>query len=780
MKQRYCLRRVTALVTASTGLALVAGAPAFAAEDSARDSTEQAAMIEAVVVTAQHRKEKLQEVPLSVQVIDGQVQSEQNLNSIEALTQTAPAIHLGSSSRTSDMYIRGIGSGNNPSFDQSVGLFIDNIYHGRSRTTAATFMDLERVEVLKGPQSTFFGNNAIAGAINIVARRPDQEFGGSARLFFGRFGQYTAEAAGGGALSETLSARVAIIADGMKGWMHNVHLSTDAPNTDNLAGRVTFLFEPNADFDATWKIEASDNSNRGAMPIQIENCPPAAPATVRGACDYTLAQGLPVGIGSNQFAVGPEVLANLNTRESALTLNWRRGGHTFTSVTGFYKYDYVINADPDGTPAVMFSAHVPERYHQFSQEFRVASPTNQPIEYLGGVYFHSGKLSANQDTHFYFLSPVINSAPPFAGLRPFVPLGQNWNFVQKEKVGSVFGSVSWNATDRLKLTAGLRGSRVKKDLDGALFYGTAVTDYGSITPWPDAVQQLAIPLGLGAPHTKDASRTDEGWMPSAKIQYSINPASMVYVSYNRGIKEGGFNGIETTGIASRLPYGPETVDAYEIGLKNEWDEVLLNLAVFRSDYSDLQVSANIPAGSGTFVNITTNAASAVSQGVEVQGQWAVTPNLRLAVDATYLDAHYVSFPGGAVTMAQQLAGLRVQDLSGRPTQFAPEWTTSLTGTYRTHLPNEWRMTAELRGYLSSSYFLMAQDDPMLAQGRYTRLDGRLTLETPNHDWAFDLIGQNLTNTTIMAFRQNLVTSPGTTVAQKQMPRSIGLQARYNF
>ena len=96
----------------------------------------------------------------------------------------------------------------------------------------------------------------------------------------------------------------------------------------------------------------------------------------------------------------------------------------------------------------------------------------------------------------------------------------------------------------------MRGSQVKKDLDGALFYGTALQDYGSITPWPAAVQKLAVPLGLGTPHTKNASRTDHAWMPSAKLQYTINPASMVYASYNRGVKEGGFNGIDTTGIAS--------------------------------------------------------------------------------------------------------------------------------------------------------------------------------------------------------------------------------------
>jgi iron complex outermembrane recepter protein len=157
--------------------------PSRAAETEAAAGT--ADQITEIVVTAQRRSENLQNVPISAQVVNGQTLLLENLNSLQQVTETVPSVHIGENSRSSDLYIRGIGSGENQTFDQSVGTFIDDIYHGRSRTSVATFMDLDRVEVLKGPQSTFFGNNAIAGAFNITTNKPTTEFSALGRALYG-------------------------------------------------------------------------------------------------------------------------------------------------------------------------------------------------------------------------------------------------------------------------------------------------------------------------------------------------------------------------------------------------------------------------------------------------------------------------------------------------------------------------------------------------------------------------------------------------------------------
>jgi len=224
-------------------------------------------------------------------------------------------------------------------------------------------------------------------------------------------------------------------------------------------------------------------------------------------------------------------------------------------------------------------------------------------------------------------------------------------------------------------------------------------------------------------------------MPSAKVQYKILPDAMVYVSYSKGFKAGGFNGNDSTGVAGNLPFKPEHVDAYEAGLKSEWFEnrVLFNAALFRSKYSDLQlVSDLVTAGSTGFTSFVKNAGSARSQGVELEGQWAVTRDLRLTANVSYLDSRYLSYPNVPATQLQTFQGIAVQDLSGHPTQFAPKWSGTIAATYGFTLPGDYRLVTQLSDFLTTSYYNSetGNDEPLGLQNGYSCLDGRLTLETP--------------------------------------------------
>ena len=764
-------------------IASIALPHAVSAQESASSSpAEQADELAEIVVSARLREESLQVVPLSAVVVGEAARTQQNLQSLAELTQTIPSVHIGSNGRSNELYIRGIGSGVNSSFDQSVGTFADGIFHGRSRFTAATFLDLNRIEILKGPQSTFFGNNSIAGAFNIVTQQPGTQFQANTRALYGEDGRYNVEAAAGGpVLGDTLAVRAAATANGMDGWLENLSSDSDIPKEDNQAARLTFLYNPAAAWKFTLKGEVSRNKNEGGFGNQIANCPPPPPFTASGFCSLAIRSGVPLGLDADKVSVTDGQEITLNTVETVLTSNYDRGGHSVTGITGYYNYQYNLNLDPDATPATLFSAQVPERYHQFSQELRIASPAGQRLEYLAGVYFQTGSLFNRQDSSFFFLSPTIGASAPLAPLVPFLPLAQAIGFTQDEKNYSVFGSLNWNITDNLKVSPGIRGSRVTKDFAGSLFYGTATQAYGGVVALPQNLTPLAAALGLGVPYNRTLDRTDDALMPSLSVQYTLNSDAMTYASYTRGFKAGGFNAADTTGMAANQPFDSEYVNAYEVGLKSKLGDgrVLLNLDVFRSDYDDFQVAALQPNAAGTFTSVVKNAAKSRSQGVELESVWAVTRSWRLALQGTYLDSYYVSFPNAGPTSIQQLQGVRVQDLSDRPTQFAPRTSGAATVTFSPTI-GSYQLTTEGRAFWSASYYLNGVDDDLIKQGQYTRLDARLSLERIDDRWALDFIGKNLTDRNILTFAGAMATSLGSSLQGKQDPRNYAVQARYRW
>lgn len=766
-----------------TGVAVAIGSLASApGVTQVSDATRDASKFQEVVVTAQRRTERLQDVPISAQVIGGQSLTTRSLSSLEDLTQTVPAVHVGPSGATSDMYIRGIGSGGNESFDQSVGLFIDDIYHGRSRTTQATFLDVEQIEILKGPQSTFFGNNAIAGALSIATKKPGDTFDSSVHALYGQYGQYRMEGAIGGPIAEPLGVRVALTANGTSGWIDNVVTGRHVPDENNIGSRLTLQLRADEGLEAILKVEGSKHRESGAafsgQPMQIVNCPPPAPITSNfagpGCAQYLAVGGLPTGLGSNKTADDPGQGNDLSTSEDVVTLKYHRWDHTFTSVSGYYSYHFNLNFGNDATPLTLLTTQAPEKYHQFSQEFRVASPTTQPIEYLAGAYLQTDRTLFGLENNYFFLNPT---PVPFATLFPNLPLGRNITFSQGERSYAIFGSATWKVTDALKLSGGLRGSWVDKNYRQSLFYGAGTQDYGAFVALPAALESSSGFFGQGIPGTLSGDRSDKAWMPSARAQYKIGPQAMIYFSFARGFKAGGFNGTDTTGVAANIPFGPEHVAAYEVGLKSEWlaNTVLLNLALFRSDYDDLQVSINqLPPNGGPGVLLVRNAASSRSQGVEFEGQWGVSQDVRLSVNATYLDSHYITYPNAGATIVQLFRGRQFQDLSGRPTEYAPHWSGSLYATYSTLVAAGYKLTVELSPYFSSSYFLHDSDDPFFEQGSYVRLDARVSLGQAEGRWAVDVIGKNLADRVILgAFG-------GYYSASKQEPRSVAAQVRLQW
>ena len=364
---------------------------------------------------------------------------------------------------------------------------------------------------------------------------------------------------------------------------------------------------------------------------------------------------------------------------------------------------------------------------------------------------------------------------------PYLPLSQGFFYSQPEHIYSAFGSFSWNI-DNFKLTAGLRGEQDEKTYSRTLAYGTGTDTFGGFQPLPVSVESIPAAILGTPPGTLSGSRTDRAWMPSAKLQYQVTPAAMTYFSYSRGFKAGGFNGSDTTGLASNMPFAPEHVNAYEVGIKTRWldNTVLLNLDAFRSDYSNLQVVVEEGYSTGNGVALVRNAAASRSQGLEFEGQWVLSKEFRLLSNITYLNSRYVDYRNAAPTAVDIATGLSEQDLSGRPTEYAPDWSASVTASYTQTLPGGYLFIMDLSPFFTSSYYLLASEDYEGRQPGYMRLDARLSFESPDRHWAVDLIGKNLTNRQILQFSSIEPTSTGSFLVDKEMGANAAIQARFKW
>lgn len=801
MKRSSMHRTRITLTTSAIAVALALStaaeaqsAPASVSAGRAQTASDTSGGVQDIVVTAQKRSESLQKVPVSVQVVQGKDLQVANRNSLQDLGQTLPAVHIvNTGSQANTLNIRGIGSGSgNPAFDQSVATFVDDIYIGRSRMIQSTFLDVDHIEVLKGPQSTFFGNNAIAGALNISTKKPDDRFDGYARALYGSYGQFALEGASSIPLTDTLALRVAGTFNGQNGWIKNIDTGEKAPHQRNVAGRATILWHPSSAFDATLKVEGGRNKTTGStndIPGQFSLCPAPAPLKVNGIkrfCSTALASGTPIGFDNNENAGLPGQFALLKTNQETLTMNYHLGGTTLTSVTGHYGYKFVAHEDNAGIGATPVStiSFAPERYHQFSQELRITSPADQPIEYLAGVYYQSDRLSERINGNSPYQTASIPTFVALGLLTPAqaaaigTPIGYNVSFRQKETVESAFGALNWNATDKLKFNLGLRGTRVHKDFVGNIEYGQEVGTYAELDPYPQALQQ-ALGFFLGAPGSYPYSRTDKDILGSAGVQYQVTPKAMLYFTFSRGFKAGGFNAISPTlvGGISAPTFGPEHVNSYEAGLKSKLfdNHLVFNIDVFREDYSDLQVNALVQLAVNSTIAVT-NAASSRSQGVELETQLVLNRNFSLAANVTYLDARYQQYDNASPTFLQKQNGVKSQNLSGRPLDFAPKWSGSVNAEYKQDIGSDYQLTVDMGPFFQTKYYNSAgTDDPNFVIGGSVRLDGKISLESVNGRWAIDLIGKNLTNRVIPV-------SYGTdnTLGGKQEPRNVAVQLRYKW
>ncbi|MDE0513937.1 MAG: TonB-dependent receptor [Gammaproteobacteria bacterium] len=758
----------------------------------------QGSVLEEIIVTAQKREQSLQDVPISVAVTSGESIEKQSLTDLGELAAQTPNIIITDAPASDQLYIRGVGSSINGGFEQSVGTFVDGIYHGRSRYSRGLLFDVERVELLRGPQSTYFGNNAIAGALNVITRKPGDEFEGYVNLLFEPDdGERSVELALGGPVSDTFGVRVAAKIYGMSGFVRDFHTGVQGPDLDDKQIRATATWKPTDSFDATFKAEIANSDGDRNPPFQLFNCPPGPPFPgPGGGCAVALRVFGPLNDELDTIAADtPGEFTAAHTREYVLTLNLDMWDHTFTSVTGYSNYDYRQGFDGDSVPLPLLGVNFNEDFEQYSQEFRITSPTGNRFEYIAGFYWQSSDLFNQNKIYADIVSPLLLGSPVGPLYAPFLPVGPQNDLYQDEETFSLFGSLTWHATDSLRGTVGLRWTDVQKDGVKSLFIGStngAAAASGPFTPLPLPLSRFPLPPrgpvagGLGTPHGPvPLSISNDDVTPSVNIQYDVTEDIMTYFSFSQGFKSGGFDAQNVSGPPAPLTFGPEEVDAYEAGAKATWldGRLATNLTWYRNEYTDLQQAV---LQTGITFNVE-NVGKLVVQGVEFDASLKVTENLTVDAAVAYLDSEYKSYPDGGCTALQSLQFAManpgqtcLQDLTGQPSPYSPEFSGYVHARHVLPLPRDLRLVTDINVYFADDFEIISDNDPLVTQDSYAKLDARIALGNQGDTWEIAMVGKNLTDKYTRSFANDSPLAAGTFQMLLNRPRSLAIQGRYSW
>lgn len=733
----------------------------------------QAFELEEIVVTAQKREQSLQDVPMSIDVVSGDFLEEQNLTDLGNLSQTTPNVTIAEAGSSQNIYIRGIGSGQNAGFEQSVATFSDGLYFSRGGASRAQFLDIERIEVLRGPQGILFGNSAVAGALNIVTRNPGEELEGFVSGFYeDKYGEQKIDAGVSIPVTDTLAVRLVGSIGESDGYLKNETTGKDEVGEDSEAARMTVLWQPNDNFELNYKLTHSKYKVKGE-PLEPNDLnyvkqSDGQPAPWNNDAFFAAWNGPSDAIPSWYT----DIYQDLESDSHSLQVKFDVAGHAITSVTGYIDSESSESIDPDQSAYAIVGVRQSEDFTQWSQELRIDSPQDQQLEYTVGLYYQEIDLDLTSQVGYN-----IGFAHPLLG-NTLLQGVDSRAVNQKTTTQGVFGKLMYKLSDTLRASFGVRWSEIEKDFDAALTL-TELDDVTTLDPITTGLFNGSRGIFVGSlEETKSYDDTTADFV----VEWDITDDIMFYGRYAQGFKAGGYNSTYQFNPAAPSPFfDPENVDAYELGIKSKLldGSMVLNAALFRSEYSDLQVSNLVGL---SFV--TTNAAESVTQGLEVEVNWQLAENLRMDLAVAYLDAEYESYETGSCTETQKItSGLGnscTQDLSGKELLFSPEYSGRLSFNYSPDLFESYVVDINLGMNFTDGYFSAQDLDPNAVHDSYEKFDARIALSPGSGDWQVALIGNNLTDEDTFATADDLPNTPGSYVRTPESPRTIGLQARYSW
>ena len=739
---------------------------------AASSAAAEGLMLEEVIVTAQKRAEGLQDVPISINAISGEKIDDYNITSLGDLSGSVPNLQITKTGITNQIGMRGIYSGSNKGFEQSVAMYVDEVYYGRGQLIRLPLVDLERVEVLRGPQPTLFGKNAIAGAISLTSAKPTDEFEASiSTLYEFEHDESKTVAVVSGPLSDQLAGRLVMSYREMDGWMENTTLEREEPNTQETYVRGTLMWEAD-NFTATLKAETAEFDTAGRS---LENHTPVGTYSLVPA--FT---GVDTRADYNRQDNGPESDNQVNN--VVLNVEYELGDYTLTSTTANVEYTTRELIDVDYTALDVFNGtNQGEDFRQFSQEFRIASPADGNFDYIAGVYYQDS--SSDVFDNLFFGTAL--AATPLGAATGGV---SNKEFSQDSEVWSAFAQFNWRITEQLTLTAGGRYSDEEKEGSRTL-----VND-GTNAAGGQALFDLTLSaLGIFS-HSIADTRNEKQFDPLVNLQYDISDDVMLYLSYTEGSKAGGFdmraNNIPTAPVSpGTFEFEDEQATSYELGAKVRFDRGEINAAIFHTTYEDLQITQF----DGTVGFNVQNAAEAEIKGVEIDGRFLLMEDLLLTASIAYLDYEYKDYdvaqcaPAVAVVQKPSASSPGLCDFSGERAASTPEISGNISLDY-SHAVGDWAtMHWGLKLDYSDEYYASSTLDPNTKQDSYTKIGARIALASNEGDWQVSLVGNNLTDERIMTQATALPLSETLTADTGvayygifERPRSASLEFTYNF
>ncbi|NQY97538.1 MAG: TonB-dependent receptor [Henriciella sp.] len=739
----------TSRLCLASAMAAGLGAVPSLAQDA--DEEPEARRLGAVTVTAQRREENLLDVPLSVSAFSAEqleATGAVDITSIQRSTPNATIEVARGSNSTLIAFIRGVGQ-QDPlwGFEPGVGLYVDDIYVARPQGAILDIFDIERIEVLRGPQGTLYGRNTIGGAIKYVTKKLGDEPDLKAKVNVGSFSQLDAIVSGSVPLSDTFAVGGAIAKYDRDGYGSNLNTGAEHYDKDVLAYRLSAEWQPSSDLFFRLAYDRSEDDSNAKHGHRLL---PSADGTipVTGNVFDTRA-----GIGDAN---------SVETEGYSLTGEWTVNSNvTLKSITAYREGSTVTPIDFDALPQADFDVPATYQDDQFSQEFQLVY-TGDKLSGVAGIYYLDGNASGNFDVILSGLGLTVYQAGD-----------------QKKENFSIYGDFTYDFTDEWSLSLGGRFTQDETTADvlREVWLGAGS---GSFDPSNTTSVFFATQTDF-----RGLTRDDEEFTPRVSLSYQPTDDLNFYATYAQGFKAGGFDpraraDLDPTGL-SEQGFGPEFVDSYELGLKGSFfdDTLVLNTAVFFAEYSDQQITVQSGADSDndgindTFVSSVFNAGKSEYTGLEIEGAWYISDEFTLLGNLGFIDAEITEIISADMNIADQFVTQNTPEMQGR---LALNYTNelgvdkgeiSITGalSYR----DEYNLfNVENSGFAAGANPLFPAGGPPLDPDSYTLADLSIVWTSPSEKYTLGLHGRNLTDEEYRVAAYNFVT-----------PSQLGVDSAYS-
>jgi iron complex outermembrane receptor protein len=750
---RLAVRRAIAQASfASAAVVLLAAATAPAPVLAQGQASSAEPVIEEVTVTARRREESLQDVPIAVTAFSGEQLEAIGAEDLTYLSQETPNVTLENSRATNSTltaFIRGVGQQDPVAgFEQGVGIYLDDVYLNRPQGAILDVYDVERIEVLRGPQGTLYGRNTIGGAVKYVTRRLDADQArAKARVSVGNYGQIDGVLSASAPLSDTFRVGGAVASFNRDGFGKN--LTTGDENYDKkvMAFRASIEWQPVESLTVRLSGDYTDDDSSPRQGYRLLPTASTAQTTLlSGRYDTLAGSTLTMPVKRN----------SVEAKGGLLAIEWSPSeAWTLKSVTAYREDESKSPIDFDSTAARSFDAPVIYTNEQTSQEFQAIYSSDR-LTVVGGAYY----LDANAYDQFDVVFGTVTQ----------LTVGD-----VDTKTWAAFGEATFDLSDQWSVTIGGRYTDDQRDARVVRqnFLGVNSPLFGNVTAVsitaPVTVNGVqVVPQFIG-------SRTDTDFTPRAIVAWKPNADLNLYASYSEGFKGGGFDPRGNFANADvRQGFLPESVESYELGAKASLlgGRATLNTALFWMDYKDVQIPGSlvIPGPPVSFVGTVTNAGAAEMKGVEFEGAIQFTDSLSGKLAFGYIDAKYTEFLLNGVNVASQ-----------RKVQNTPDWTGNASLTYGVPLASgRLGLTASASYRGATQQFEAAA--PQLDQGAYWLYDASVTWSSDDDRWQFGLHGRNLADeryTTSGYFFPGAATD-NSVLAFYGNPRTVTLTATFRF